>query len=77
MILGFLIFAKLTLYGLAVFRLSQEFRCNSIFISFPIAAYATLRYRLMDWVVIAADMFILALALSALAIIFSRAFPPR
>lgn len=116
MILGFLIFAKLLLYGLAVFRLSvlladdsgpfklalkfRSFlkreekkhpvlkksdvaagiecrRCNSLWLAFPIAAYATLRHRLVDWVVITGDIFILAFALSACAILWHRAFPPR
>lgn len=116
MSLGFLILAKLALYGLATFRmavlisddsgpfkLALKFRsflkreekkhpvlkksdvatgvecrrCTSLWVAFPIAAYATLRHNLADFVVIAGDIFLLANALSALAIIFSRAFPPR
>lgn len=116
MILGFLIFAKLLLYGLATFRMavliSQDsgpakifsrfrsflkreekthpalkksdiakgaecLKCSSVWVAFPVAAYATLRHYLMDWIVICGDIFVLAMSLSALAIIFSRAFPPR
>jgi len=113
-ILGFLIFAKLLLYGLACFRLSllisddvgpfgvfsklRSFlkreakeskairaskvhigisciRCDSIWFAFPLAAYAMFRHRLLDWIVVGGDIFVFAMALSAIAILFVRAFP--
>lgn len=116
MTLGFLIFAKLLLYGLATFRLAvlladdsgpwrflSKFRsflkreekksvalkksdlskgveckrCNSVHIAFALAAYAMFRHRLLDWIVVSGDIFIFAMALSAIAIIFVRAFPEK
>ena len=116
MTLGFLILAKLLLYGLATFRLailiSQDtgpwrllskfrswlkreekhnpalkkadaakgvscLRCSSLQLAIAVSAYAHFRSRLLPWISTTADVIIWALALSALAIIFVRAFPEK
>lgn len=52
-------------------------RCTSIWIALPVAVYAACRHRLESYATIPADVFLSAMALSALAIIFNRAFPKR
>lgn len=52
-------------------------RCNGLWFALPIATYAHCRRFLADWVVACVDIFLVALALSALAILFQRAFPKR
>lgn len=52
-------------------------RCNSLWFAIPISAYVFLRYFLATWVVMVCEAFFLMLALSAMAIIISRAFPPK
>lgn len=52
-------------------------RCSSIWMAGAVAAYAASRHRLEFYVTIPADIFLSAMSLSALAIIFNRIFPKK
>lgn len=52
-------------------------RCNGLWFAFPIAAYAYCRRFLVEWVVACADVFLVAMALSAIAILLNRILPPK
>lgn len=52
-------------------------RCSSVWLAFPIALYAYCRDWLPDWLVMAGDVFLLWMALSAAVILWHRAFPAK
>lgn len=52
-------------------------RCSSIWLAIPIASYAYFRRYFVEWVTAGCDIFLVAMSLSALAILFQRAFPPK
>lgn len=52
-------------------------RCTSVHMAIPIAAYVLFAGGEPRWFVMAADLFLLAMALSGAAILFNRAFPKR
>lgn len=47
-------------------------RCSSIWVALPIAAYGYFRERSPEWFVATGDVFLLWMALSAMAILFNR-----
>lgn len=51
-------------------------RCDSVWIAVPISGYAFYHDRLATGFIITGDIFLAAMALSAIAIILNRAFPP-
>lgn len=52
-------------------------KCSSIWIAGPVAAYAYRHDSMSGWFVVAGDVSLLCMALSALAILWHRAFPAR
>lgn len=52
-------------------------RCNSVWVAFPIALYAHNHSNWTGWWIDAIDVFLLCMALSALAILLNRALPPK
>lgn len=52
-------------------------RCNSVWIAYPVAIYALFYQDGPKWVVMVGDLFLLSMALSAIAILFQRMFPKR
>lgn len=51
-------------------------RCDSVWVAIPISAYAWFHDKLPAWFAATGDIFLAAMALSAIAIILNRAFPP-
>lgn len=47
-------------------------RCDSVWLAIPVAAYAAGRHLLVNWVTIPADIFLSAMALSAIAVLLNR-----
>jgi hypothetical protein len=47
-------------------------RCSSVHIALAVSAYAALRHRIESYVTIPADIFLSAMALSAIAILLNR-----
>lgn len=66
-----------TLRKSAVHEGIECLRCNSIWLAFPIALYGFNRESLAGWIIATGDVFMLWMALSALAILFNRMFPKR
>lgn len=52
-------------------------RCSSVWIAAPVAAYAYHHDSMDGWAIATADIVLLCMALSALAILWNRAFPAR
>lgn len=52
-------------------------RCSSVWIAIPVASYAYFRRYFEDWLTAGCDIFLVAMALSASAILWHRAFPKR
>lgn len=52
-------------------------RCSSLELALPVAAYAVFRSYLSVWLSAIVDLVLVALALSASAILFHRMFPQR
>lgn len=55
----------------------QCLRCSSLELALPLAAFAHYHDQLWTWLSVTGDVFLLACALSALAILAHRAFPAR
>lgn len=52
-------------------------RCSSVWVAAPVAAYVLQRDKLKAGIVIAGDIFLWTMAVSAMAILWNRAFPKR
>lgn len=52
-------------------------RCSSVWIAAPVAAFAWFRKSLSESWMLAGDLFLLWMAISAAAILWNRAFPKR
>lgn len=52
-------------------------RCSSVWVAAPVAIFATYRDDWPAWLARAGEMYLLWMALSALAILWHRAFPKR
>lgn len=52
-------------------------RCGSVWIAIPVAAYVMWHHAWPEWLANLGDWFLLMMALSAMAILFHRAFPER
>lgn len=52
-------------------------RCSSIWVALPVALFAYFRESAPDWLRISGDTFLIWLSLSAMSILWHRAFPAR
>lgn len=52
-------------------------RCNSLWFALPVAMFGYFHRRIWDWLATTGDIMIIALAYSALSILFNRMFPKR
>lgn len=66
-----------TLRKSAVHEGIECLRCSSIWLALPIAMFMFWREDVPGWLRVSGDVFLMWMSLSAMAILFNRAFPKR